>query len=142
MADTDKALDEDLGIGLSEDDKYLAEGRKDKKAKKGGSSATTLSWRFHTGLSLIFFGLGVQAVPIYQVNWVFWVIRILGAVVQIGACILFFQEFTRFRPASSKRWKTYLLAGLVFLALAGGVATGVSLTQYSMDDPEPTTSGE
>ena len=138
MGDTDKILDPTM----SEDEKYLAEGRLKKKAKNADDGATRLSWRFHTGLSLIFFGLGVQAVPVYQVNWVFWVIRILGALVQIGACVLFFQEFTRFRPASSKRWKTYLLAGVVFLALAGGVATGVSLTRYSMDDPEPVTSGE
>jgi cation transport ATPase len=123
MADLDKLLDDD--------ERYLAEGRDDTEALAKKENAdpkpSQVSWRFFTGLALVFMGLGIQAVPNETHSWL---VYIAANLIQIAVCVLFFLEFYRLRAASNKKWKTYTLAGLVFLSLAAGVTLGVFLTQY------------
>jgi hypothetical protein len=113
---------------IADDERYLAEGRQAKVVEKEEKLATTLSWRFFGGLSVAFFGLGLQAVPWGEPRWYF---QFFGAGVTLAACVLFFLEFMRFRPSSGKKkWWANLLAMLIFLALAAGVAAGVLLTEH------------
>ncbi len=131
MEDNDKLL-------LDDDERYLAEGRDDdddalakpkKKEKKIDEKPGQVSWRFFLGLSLILFGLGFQAVvPFNEENWLYMYLS--ETLIQLAACVSFFFEFLRLRAAGGKRWKTYTLASVIVLSLAGGVALGVVLMKY------------
>jgi len=111
-----------VGVAMLDDDK------KEKKAKERKPKSPP-TWRFIAGLCLGLYALGLGFVPSPDNAFALWGTGV-GVAAQVASAVLLFWELLLARAAKGgKKWRTYLIAALLFAFLASGVTTGFRLAQ-------------